>query len=73
MAAQVYRPDIYTTAAKSLIEEELANAKGFPNFESETGFKPPQTEFIDGITYDGTKPNEYLEKFSIGLKADDKV
>ena len=40
----------------------------FPNFESESGFKPPQTEFIDGVTYDGSKPNEYLNKFLIGLK-----
>ena len=44
------------------------DASDFPDFAQESGFKPPQTEFIDGITYDGSKPNEYLEKFSIGLK-----
>ena len=43
-------------------------ASDFPDFETESGFKPPQTEFIDGITYDGTKPNDYLKKFPIGLK-----
>jgi len=72
-AASVYRPDIYTTAAKSLIEEGLVDPAGFPNFDTETGFKPEQTTFIDGITYDGTKPNEYINKFPIGLKEGDKL
>lgn len=69
-AKSVYRPDIYTMAAKALIAEGKADAKDFPDFVSESGFKPPQTEFIDNVTFDGTKPNEYLEKFSIGLKGD---
>ena len=69
-AKSVYRPDIYTLAAKALIEEGLADPKDFPDFDTETGFKPPQTEFIDNVTFDGSKPNEYLEKFSIGLKGD---
>ena len=67
-AAKVYRPDIYRVAAEALIEEGLLKADEFPDFDKETGYRPPQTEFIDGITYDGTKPNEYLEKFPIGLK-----
>ncbi len=70
-AKSVYRPDIYTVAAKSLIEEGLVKAKDFPNFDKETGFKPPQTTFIDGIVYDGTKPNAYIQKFPIGLKKGD--
>lgn len=69
-AKSVYRPDIYTIAAKALIEEGLADPKDFPDFDTETGFKPPQTEFIDNVTFDGSKPNAYLEKFSIGLKGD---
>ena len=73
MAAKVYKPDIYAKAAMSLIREGLATAKDFPDFKTESGFKPPQTEFIDGITYDGSRPNQYLEKFSIGLKAGDRV
>ena len=67
-AAKVYRPDIYRKAAEALIAEGLLKAEEFPDFDKETGYRPPQTEFIDGITYDGTKPNEYLEKFPIGLK-----
>lgn len=73
VAAKVYRPDIYAVAAKSLIKEGVVDPAGFPNFETETGFKPEQTTFIDGITYDGTKPNEYINKFPIGLKEGDSI
>lgn len=66
-AKKVYRPDIYMAAAKELIAEGKAKASDFPP-ETETGFKPPQADFIDGIVYDGSKPNEYLTKFPIGLK-----
>ena len=68
VAADVYKPEIYRIAAEELISEGLMEASDFPDFETESGFKPPQTEFIDGITYDGTKPNDYLKKFPIGLK-----
>ena len=70
MAKKVYRPDIYAVAAKALIAEGKAKAADFPDFDSESGFKPPQSEFIDGVTYDGTKANAYLESFGIGLKGD---
>ncbi len=73
IAKKVYRPDIYAEAAKELIAEGVMDAKDFPDFDSESGFKPPQTEFIDGVTYDGSKPNEYLEKFSIGLKGEQQI
>ncbi|WP_016955428.1 CmpA/NrtA family ABC transporter substrate-binding protein [Catenovulum sp. SX2] len=73
IAKKVYRPDIYSIAAQALIKEGKANAKDFPNFKTETGFKPPQKEFIDNVVYDGTKPNAYLEKFKIGLKGDTKL
>lgn len=73
MAKKVYRPDIYAIAAKELIAEGKVDVKDFPDFDTETGFKAPQTEFIDGITYDGTKPNAYLEQFPIGLKGQDVV
>jgi len=72
-AKKVYRPDIYAQAAKELIAEGKLKASDFPDFDKETGFKPPQTEFIDGVTFDGSKPNEYLEKFKIGLKGEDKI
>jgi len=73
VAAQVYRPDIYQKAANSLIADKLMNVKEFPNFSTETGFKVPQKHFIDDIVYDGTKPNAYINKFSIGLKSGDKL
>ncbi|WP_239649944.1 hypothetical protein [Methylocucumis oryzae] len=71
-AKKIYRPDIYMAAAKELIAEGKASAADFPA-ENESGFKAPTADFIDGITYDGNKPNEYLDKFSIGLKGKQKV
>ena len=44
------------------------DASDFPKFDSESGYREAQSEFIDGVTYDGTVPNEYLKKFEIGLK-----
>ncbi|AQQ68364.1 nitrate ABC transporter substrate-binding protein [Microbulbifer agarilyticus] len=73
LAAKVYRPDIYQAAAKSLIEEKLATAAQFPDFETEDGFRNPQTHFIDGIVYNGKEPNAYIEKFDIGLKSGQKL
>jgi nitrate/nitrite transport system substrate-binding protein len=72
-AAKVYRPDIYAAAAKSLIADKLAVASDFPDFASEDGFKAPQKHFIDDIVYNGSKPNEYINKFQIGLKTGDKL
>ena len=72
VAEEVYRPDIYAVAAAELIEEELAKPEDFPDFAKETGFKPEQADFIDGIPYDGRYPNAYLKKFPIGLKAGSK-
>ena len=73
VAAKVYRPDIYGNAARSLIAEGLAKASDFPDFDKESGFKSPQTEFIDEIVYDGSKPNAYIEQFPIGLKNGDHL
>lgn len=72
-ASKVYRPDIYRKAAEALIADGLIPADEFPDFDKESGYRAPQTEFIDGITFDGTKPNEYLDKFTIGLKGKDKL
>ncbi len=72
LAKKVYRPDIYMTAAQSLIEDGLASADEFPGAD-EDGFRDPQKHFIDNIVYDGAKPNEYINKFSIGLKSGDKL
>lgn len=73
VAKKVYRPDIYSAAAKELIAEGKLMAKDFPDFGKEDGFRAPQTHFIDGITYDGREPNAYLTKFDIGLKGKDEV
>jgi len=73
IAKKVYRPDIYRKAAEELIKEGKVKASDFPDFAKETGFRKPQTQFIDGVTYDGMKPNDYLNKFKIGLKGKDSV
>ncbi len=73
VAKKVYRPDIYRQAAEELIREGKMTPADFPDFDQETGFRPPQTEFIDGIAFDGRKPNAYLEQFSIGLKGKQKL
>jgi nitrate/nitrite transport system substrate-binding protein len=72
-AKKVYRPDLYAMAAKELIAEGLADAKDFPDFATEDGYRDPQTEFIDNITFDGKKPNDCLKSFPIGLKGKTKL
>ena len=73
VANKVYRPDIYMKAAQSLVKEKLMLASDFAELANEDGFRNPQTHFIDNIVYDGTKPNDYINKFSIGLKKGDKI
>ncbi len=65
-AKKVYRPDIYLKAARSLVDDGLAKEADFP-WDTD-GYRAPQGEFIDGVTYDGRKPNDYLKLFPIGLK-----
>jgi nitrate/nitrite transport system substrate-binding protein len=71
VAKQVYRPDIYMRAATLLIEESKAKKTDFP--AATDGYRPPTTDFIDGIAYDGRKPNAYIDRFTIGLKGNQKV
>ncbi|HEY8540673.1 MAG TPA: CmpA/NrtA family ABC transporter substrate-binding protein [Steroidobacteraceae bacterium] len=71
VAKKVYRPDIYLKAAQLLVEEGKAKKEDFP--WTSDGYRPPTKDFIDGIEFDGRKPNAYLEKFSIGLKGTQKV
>ncbi|REL35445.1 nitrate ABC transporter substrate-binding protein [Thalassotalea euphylliae] len=73
VAKKVYRPDIYMKAVQSLVDEKIMPATDFASLDGEDGFRSPQTHFIDNIVYDGTKPNEYINKFNIGLKAGDKI
>lgn len=64
-AKKVYRPDIWLKAANLLVEEGKIPASDIPETD---GYKPATTDFIDGVSYDGKKPNEYLTKFKIGNK-----
>jgi nitrate/nitrite transport system substrate-binding protein len=70
IARKVYRPEVYLSAARALVAEGKAKDSDFPL--KTDGFKGVQAGFIDGLTYDGRKPNDYLAKFKIGLKATDK-
>ena len=71
VARRVYRSDIYLKAAQLLVEEGKARTEDFP-FASD-GYKPPTRDFIDGIEYDGRKPNDYIDKFAIGLKGNQRI
>ena len=71
VAKKVYKPEIYMQAAELLIAEGHVKKADFP-FGTD-GYKAPQTEFIDSITYDGKKPNAYLQSLPIGLKEGQKV
>jgi nitrate/nitrite transport system substrate-binding protein len=73
MAKKVYRPDVYAIAAKELIAEGKMKASDFPDFAKESGYKPVDNHFIDGVSYDGHTPNAYLQQFKIGLKGDQKL
>ncbi len=73
-AKKVFRPDVYQQAAKELIAEGKMSAADFPDFANETGFRSVEhTTFIDGLTFDGRKPNAYIDQFKIGLKGSDKT
>lgn len=71
VAASVYRPDLYLAAARHLVEEDLADKADFP-WDAD-GYRAPTAEFIDGVEFDGRKPNDYLKSFAIGLKGEQKV
>ncbi|MFK7917601.1 MAG: CmpA/NrtA family ABC transporter substrate-binding protein [Ilumatobacter sp.] len=65
VAASVYRTDLYMSAAQELVDAGVIPAESIPDTD---GYKAPQDGFIDGITFDGTAPNAYLDEFDIGLK-----
>lgn len=74
VAKKVFRPDIYRQAAKALIAEGKMTAADFPDLDKESGYRPVQyTKFIDGLRFDGHKPNAYIDSFKIGLKGKDLV
>jgi len=70
-ARSVYRPDIYLKAAELLVAEGQVKKEDIP-FDTD-GYRPPQSEFIDGIVFDGRKPNAYIDSLPIGLKGNQAV
>ena len=71
VAKSVYRPEIYLKAAKMLLDEGHI-AEGDIPWDTD-GYRAPQSEFIDGITFDGRKPNAYIDSFPVGLKSQQTV
>ncbi|MDY7097705.1 MAG: CmpA/NrtA family ABC transporter substrate-binding protein [Pseudomonadota bacterium] len=69
-AKAVYRPDLYLAAANKLVEDGVIPEDSVPETD---GYRGEQSGFIDGITFDGSKPNAYLAKFPIGLKQGQSV
>ena len=65
-AKKVYRPDLYRKAALELVAEGRIDASEVPETD---GYKAPTGDFIDGVVYDGRKPNEYLSRFEVGLQS----
>ena len=65
-ARSVYKPDVYKAAAEALIAESKATPDQF-DFDTD-GYRDPSADFIDGVAYDGTKPNAYIDSLTFGLK-----
>lgn len=61
----IYRPDLWESAAKELVSEGKIPASDIPDTD---GYKPATSDFIDGLTYDGKDPIGYINSFSIGNK-----
>jgi nitrate/nitrite transport system substrate-binding protein len=70
-AKKVYRPEVFVEAAKALVAEKKIDATDF-DFTTD-GFRAPNKDFIDGVEYDGRKPNAYIEKLTVGLKGQQKI
>jgi nitrate/nitrite transport system substrate-binding protein len=71
IARKVYRPDIYLQAAKRLVAEGKAKEADFP--WTTDGYRPETADNIDGVPYDGRKPNAYIDALKIGLKGNQRV
>ena len=63
VAREVYRPDIYLAAAKSLVASGKMAAADLP---AANAYSAGPSRFIDGITFDPRQPNAYLTNFAIG-------
>ena len=70
-AKSIYLPGVYQAAAEALIAEGKATADMF-DFDAD-GYKAPTSDFIDGMSFDGTAPNAYIDAQTLGLKGDQSV
>lgn len=71
VAKSVYLPDIYLKAARMLVDEGHVAEADFPWDTDGYRAPTPPEDIIDGIGYDGKRPNDYLNSLTIGLKADE--
>jgi nitrate/nitrite transport system substrate-binding protein len=60
----VYKPEVWRAAAQRLVSEGRLTPSEVPDTD---GYRPPDSGFVDGVTYDGRKPGAYLRSFAIGL------
>ncbi len=71
IAKKIYKPEVYIRAVDELIDDGHFTREDFAaayDALEAGGYKPATTDFIDGTEYDGTKPNDYIKSFEIGLK-----
>jgi nitrate/nitrite transport system substrate-binding protein len=59
VAKSVYLPDVCKLAAGALIAEGKATVEQF-GFDAD-GYCAPSADFIDGVAYDGTRPNASID------------
>jgi nitrate/nitrite transport system substrate-binding protein len=71
VAKKVNRTDIYLQAAKLLVAEGKAQKEDFHS--DSDGYQAPIKDYLEGIEFDGRKPNAYIDRFAIGLKANERV
>jgi nitrate/nitrite transport system substrate-binding protein len=71
VAKSVYLPDVYLKAARMLVDEGHAAEADFP-WDTD-GYRAPTADFIDGVSYDGRTPNQYIDSLGIGLKGDETI
>ena len=62
---EIYRPDLWKSAAEALVKEGKIPATDIPATD---GYKPATKDFIDGKLFDGKDPIGYINSFSIGNK-----
>jgi len=73
VAKKVYRPDLYLEAAKLLVAEGKAKKADFPWDAAGIRKPTPGKDIIDGVAFDGRKPNAYIDSLKIGIKGKQKV